>query len=482
MASKRRPICAGPGTKRTGDYKSAIAGNSGGVGSRRFSEGYFQLSRHVRRPGIESDIHMLPPLEYHADTTQLVQLLEKGHYGVRLDAEAWDRLIAWIDLNCPFHGTWGEAGIDPKGQRERRRELRRRYAGVDEDPEGDAALKAAAVPPAGSQKAKGRSGRAKAKSPEGWPFGAVEARRRQREAGPTMTRTIEVGNGVTMRLVLVPSGEFAMGDAEGEADERPLGAVRIERPFWMGACEVTNEQFAAFDPMHDSRFESKNGYQFGVEGFPLDGPRQPVVRVSWHRALAFCRWLSERTGERVTLPTEVQWEWACRAGSATAFSFGGLDADYSTHANVADRKLREFASDPYKVFGPLRNATRYDDWIPRDDRFNDGGLVTVDVGRYQPNAWGLHDMHGNVSEWTASPHQPGRESKGQEVPGSGLRVTGSASAPSVTHHASRITRRVVRGGSWRDRPRRCRSAFRLSYPSWQGVYNVGFRVVCETVP
>ena len=429
------------GTKLTADYKSVIAGNSGGVGGRRFTEGYFQLSRHVRRPGIESDIHVLPPLEYHADTTQLVQLLRDGHHGVQLGPETWDRLITWIDLNAPFHGTWGEAGIDPKGQRQRRQELRRRYAGVDEDPEGEAELGPAKLGEEEErQKAKGKGQKAKVKRAEGWPFSEGEAKRRQAAAGPNVRQTVGLGEGVRMRLVLIPSGEFVMGDSERVA--------QIGEPFWMGVTEVTNEEYARFDPLHDSRFESKNGYQFGVEGFPLDGPKQPVVRVSWERAMAFCRWLSERTGQRFGLPTGIQWEWACRAGTATAFPFGRFEADYSRHANVADRKLREFASDPYKVFGPLRNATRYDDWIPRDDRFDDGGLVTVDVGRYQPNAWGLHDMHGNVWEWTAT---------ADDRAGS---------------------RRVVRGGSWRDRPTRCRSASRLSYPPWQGVYNVGFRVVC----
>ena len=91
------------------------------------------------------------------------------------------------------------------------------------------------------------------------------------------------------------------------------------------------------------------------------------------------------------------------------------------------------------------------------------GLVTVEVGGYRPNAWGLHDMHGNVAEWTRScyrpyPYAPGSERDGDSAAG----------------------RRVVRGGSWRDRPKRCRAGFRLSYPAWQGVYNVGFRVLCET--
>ena len=89
------------------DFAMVTAGNGGGNGG-RFSVGYAELHRYVRRSGIESDIHLLTPLEYHAGTTELVQMLEKGHHGVALDDESWDRLITWIDMNCPFHGTWGE--------------------------------------------------------------------------------------------------------------------------------------------------------------------------------------------------------------------------------------------------------------------------------------------------------------------------------------------------------------------------------------
>jgi formylglycine-generating enzyme required for sulfatase activity len=283
---------------------------------------------------------------------------------------------------------------------------------------------------------------------------------RQAAAGPVVRRRIALGNGVSMDLVLIPPGEFVMGDPHGAPDERPVARVQIDQPFWMGVCEVTNRQYACFDPSHDSRFESKNGYQFGVTGFDVNHPDQPVVRVSWLRAVAFCEWLSRRAGMRFTLPTEAQWEYACRAGTATPLWFGDLAADFSPYANVADMKLQQFASDPYSIDQPLPQYTKYDDWIPRDTRFNDGGLVTVNVGRYQPNAWGLHDVHGNVAEWTASAYAPypydssdGRE----DATSQGLKV--------------------VRGGSWRDRPPHCRSAVRWRYPVWQSIYNVGFRVV-----
>ena len=219
----------------------------------------------------------------------------------------------------------------------------------------------------------------------------------------------------------------------------------------MATTEVTNELFACFDSAHDSGVESKHAYQFGVRGYPVNGARQPVVRVSFDDAMAFCRWLSAKTGRKFTLPTETQWEYACRAGTVTAFSFGGMDQDFSPFANLADRSLRKWATDPYTVDKPLARPTKYDDWIPKDARFDDGALLSRDVGGYRPNAFGLHDMHGNVAEWTRS--------------NQGGTTTGSR-------------RMVVRGGSWRDRPHRARSAARLGYRPWQKVFNVGFRVVC----
>ena len=288
-----------------------------------------------------------------------------------------------------------------------------------------------------------------------------EAAKRQAAAGAVTRQSVELGDGVRMSLVLIPPGEFVMGDHEGDADEHPLARVRIPRAFWMGACEVTNRQYARFDPGHDSRFESKNGYQFGVTGFDLSGPDQPVVRISWQEATAFCAWLSRRTGRRFALPTEAEWEYACRAGSAAATSFGPVAADFSGYANLADVKLQQFATDPYTVYQPLPVFTKYDDWIPRDTRYNDGGLVTVPVGRYRPNAWGLYDMHGNVAEWTRTAYRPYPYD-----PGDGRDDPTPAG------------KKVIRGGSWRDRPPLCRSASRWRYPSWQKVYNVGFRVAC----
>lgn len=457
------------GTVKVKDWSSVTPGN-GGVNAGRFSVGYAELHRHVRRPGIESDYHVLTPMEFHADTTDLVQMLRKGHYGVNLDPESWDRLITWIDLNCPYHGTWGEEIDKPAEQRARRRDLLKLYANVDDDPEAVPALPPVRLPPVPPPPA--ATAPSEPPKVEGWPFDTEVAKRRQAAAaeGGEVRQTVDLGEGLKLELVLVPAGEWVMGSTRGTPDEQPAHRARIDKAFWMATREVDNRTFARFDPDHDSRVEDKNAYQFGIHGYPSNQPDQPVVRVSWQEATAFCRWLSERSGRRFQLPTEAQWEYACRAGSGTPFAYGGFDADFSAHANLADAKLTEFASDPYTVDVPLSKPTRYDDWIPKDARFHDGALLTVAPGRYHPNAWGLYDMHGNAAEWTRSVYAPYPyvANDGREREGDG---EGNAGAG--------VSKRVVRGGSWRDLPARSTASFRIAYPSWQRVYNVGFRVVCE---
>jgi len=274
-----------------------------------------------------------------------------------------------------------------------------------------------------------------------------------------VTRDIELGSGVKLALVLVPAGEFVMGDPSGDADERPLARVRIERPFWIGRTEITNRQYNVYDPAHDSRYIDQHWKDHTTPGYPANKPEQPVIRVSWQDAMAFCHWLSEKAGEPVTLPAEAEWEWACRAGSDQPYFYGDLDADFSKVANMGDASLKRMA-----VRGvnpkPLAKPSANDAYLPMDARFNDGQMLACEVGKYQPNAWGLHDMHGNVAEWTLSAYRPYpyRDGDGRnDGKPEGLKV--------------------IRGGSWRDRPTRCRSAFRLGYHPWQPVFNVGFRVV-----
>lgn len=158
--------------------------------------------------------------------------------------------------------------------------------------------------------------------PTAWPFDSRAAAALQKAAaGNSPTKTVQLGGGVTLELVRVPGGSFVMGSNGGHPDETPASTVEV-KPFWMARFETSNQQFRRFDPAHESRTEDRHGYQFGAVGYDQDHPGQPAVRVSWEKAMAFCRWLSQETKMRVTLPTEAQWEWACRAGSDAAFSFG----------------------------------------------------------------------------------------------------------------------------------------------------------------
>ncbi len=426
-----------------------------------FPPSYIALRRLVRVGGLESDLHLLPPKEFHADTSELVQMLRKGHHGVELDAEAWDRIVTWIDLNAPCHGTWSEFTRISGDQRQRRSLFQELYCGRTVDGEDVVELPRPAATPVAPRPVQ--------KPPlapvatGGWPFDAAEAARRQAAGGRT-SMSLDLEEGKTLEFAWIPPGSFVMGDASGDADELPPTAVTIREPFWMSRCEITNEQYARFDPTHDSRFEHRTSWIFSEEylGWPLNGPRQPVVRVSWERAMAFCDWLSRKTGLRVSLPTEGQWEYACRAGSDTPFWYGTGDRDFSNLANMADWTIRNLAYEGWRPKSP--------DLVPRDARSNDGTLVTADVASYAPNPWGLYDMHGNAAEWTRSTWRPYPydETDGRDS----TRIT-PAEAGTPTGE------KVVRGGSWYDRPARCRSSFRLSYPAWQRVYNVGFRVVIE---
>jgi formylglycine-generating enzyme required for sulfatase activity len=379
-------------------------------------------------------------------------MLRKGHHQVRLDAAAWGQLVTWIDLNAPCHGRWSDVTNIPGDQCRRRLELRTLFGGLVENWELEPELDTDYDWPAPIVPAQDCES-APAPNLPGWPVTAEQARQLQAAAGP-VTRVIDLGDGVRIEFVRIPAGTFVMGDPAGEPDERPARVVTISQPFWMARHEISNEQFTRFDGAHDSRFEHRTSWIFSEEylGWKLNHPRQPVVRISWHEAVAFCQWLGRKTGQQVRLPTEAQWEYACRAGAATDLSYGGVRDDFSRFGNMADANLRRLADEGWRPKAP--------DLVPRDNRFNDGSLVTCDVGRYAPNAWGLHDMHGNAAEWTASAYLP---------------YSGPASIESAP---SDLAQKVVaRGGSWRDRPKYCRSAYRYAYAPYQKVYNVGFRVI-----
>ena len=433
----------------------------------RYTPAYEALIPYIRRVNIEDHVGLLVPGEYHADTSELIQMLGKGHYNVQLNKEAWDRLVTWIDLNGPCHGTWADVGPIPDSVDKRRQELRRLYGGPKLDPEVIPEIPRTPIQPALRE----YTAEPKQQIPKlaDWPFDSEEARRRQKANG-AFEKTIDLSGGVTIKLVRIPAGKYIMGDPNGEPDENPLKPVTIGSDFWMGACEVTNKQFRLYAPDHDSGYFTKRFQGPDGPGLSLAEPEQPAVRVSWQMAMDFCRRLSQETGMNFTLPTEAQWEYACRAGSQSPLSYGEVDADFTQWANVADKSLSVrpgptggLESNITAHFGKgILESAVYGGNVLCDINFNDKSVATANVGSYRPNVWGLYDMHGNACEWTRTTYRPypykaddGRES---------LIDSG---------------RKVVRGGSWCDRPKLCRSSFRLGYPAWQRVHNVGFRVVSE---
>jgi len=398
--------------------------------------------------GIEDDVSLLAPGEYHADTSELVQMLEKGHHGVELDAEAWSRLVTWIDLNGPCHGTWGDVFPIPDGAHERRMELRRLYGGPMDDAEK---IFKSSPGQAGAVFASTVS-RPQAREAKGGPLPLRDERMRQNSFRRSK-RQVDMG-GVKLSLVRVPAGQCVTGDVNGEADEFPQRIFTMDKPVWMSECEITNAQFRRFDPSHDSGYYSKRRDRADGKGLSLNGDEQPAVRLSYEQAMDFCRWLSNRSGLTVTLPTEQQWEYACRAGTATPLNYGLVDDDFAPHANLADRTFSTGVMNADGRMMPEGGVTQATGGVPHlllegaklaDTRFDDGKRVTAPVASYKPNRWGLYDMHGNAAEWTLSKYD--------------------------------ADRKVVRGGSFFDRPARSRSSFRLGYPSWRRVFNVGFRIV-----
>lgn len=458
------------GDRWINDWTSQISGRADRSYGGHFTESYTQLHRYVRRTGIESDMRMLAPMDVHADQTELMQILNKGHYNVQLSPEEIEVFATWIDFNTPFHGR--RSDIPCFELTRKSNDLREQYAPLfnityDTTIEWLPEIPQQIVP----LRPQPRTLDQGVDSIAGFPFYTHQpatkrnaAYNKQLALGHIRQR-IEIAEGVTLELQRIPAGAFIMGSIR-QPDEMPRTQVAIDKPYWIGRFEITNTQFKAFNPQHESRDEHRHGYQFGRKGYSMDAPDQPAVRLSWNEAMEFCSWLSKRTGKQFTLPTEAQWEWACRAGSETPFWFGDLGSDFSRFANFGDIRLRDFAActsfKNYESTRIIESPNRYDDWIPRDTTFDDGGFVSEAVGRYIFNPWDVADMHGNVWEWTLSEYKP-------------YPYADNDGRNSI--QAAVGTKRVARGGSWYDRPEKGTSSYRLPYRDYQKVYNVGFRVV-----
>jgi formylglycine-generating enzyme required for sulfatase activity len=240
--------------------------------------------------------------------------------------------------------------------------------------------------------------------------------------------TEDLGNGVTLDMVAIPGGSFQMGSPDSEAERRdsesPQHFVKIA-PFHMGKFAVTQAQYQAIMGNNPSHFKGEN---------------RPVEQVSWKDAIAFCQRLSKKTGNLYRLPSEAEWEYACRAGTTTPFHFG--EAIATDLANY----------DGKHTYGQgIKGTYRAE---------------TISVGSFPANAFGLYDMHGNVWEWCADHWH--ENYKGAPTDGSAwLGMNENAN-------------RVRRGGSWILIPGNCRSASRFFHDAWFRNNNYfGFRVVCS---
>ena len=277
-------------------------------------------------------------------------------------------------------------------------------------------------------------------------------------------------------FVWIPPGSFIMGGRMSPEQlnaryggappdtlrgEYPMHKVIFTHGFWLGKYEVTNIAFSRFVNATGYRTDAERiGHAFGTNGYSLAWqeiaginwrtpgwdiePDQPVVLVSWNDAMAFCEWMSETSGKRYRLPTDAEWEYACRAGTDTEFPWGDdLEGGY----------------------GRLNGADETGKWgrsFVSHFPFSDGYVYVARVGRFFPNAWGLHDMNGNVWEWC-------RDWQASMPTGT---VTDPEGPPNGT-------RRIIRGGGWHAIPALCRSSTRLSDPPEHTHTNMGFRVARE---
>ncbi len=431
--------------------------------NRVWGESYLAIMPYIYRQGPEAEMYVLKPYEYHASNSELVRVLEKGHHGVKLQDQEWRTLYNWIDFNAPYHGAFTD--ISKAGefdQYDRRIELANKYnngAGVDwrkeiKDYADYLKGKGAITPDMPAQEAKPKQKEIKV---SGWPFDKETARQLQM-ADRKEPKQIEVAPGVTVRFVWVPAGQFVMGSNRAEPDCAPEFKASVKNGFWMAETEVTNEQFCALFPEHNSRIIGQFWKDHTTPGYFANKPQQPVIRVSCEEAMEYCRKLGEKTGLKITLPTEMQWEWACRGGGDDAFWYGNTNSDFAAFENMADARLSDMAVqgiDPQ----PMSKNSRlrpYWDYIPKVASVNDGEMLTAFVGKYQANPWGLKDMHGNVAEWTCSDY-----------------------VKYPYHKKETSDKKVVRGGSWTDRPKYAASYTRKAFYPWQKVYNVGFRMIIE---
>ena len=434
-----------------------------------YGTSYLNLHPYVHRQGGEGDMVVLYPYEYHPNTSELVRLLKKGHYNVQLTDAEWRKIYNWIDYNAPDKGYFNAnvlksfpyQGYD---QIERRKQLTDKYAGgAGVDWKKEIADYAAQLKNKGEIKPvmpkKVSPVKEKVLKVKGWPFAPDRVKEMLADEKETV-KVLEIAPGVQMTFVRIPAGEFVMGSYHGEPDTYPTTKVKIDKAFWMGELEVTNQQYNTIFPQHDSRYVDQQWKDHVVPGYPANKPEQPVIRVSYNDAMEYCKILSQKTGLNITLPTEAQWEWACRGGSDEDFWFGNLNADFGKKDNLADVTTNKFAVsgvDPQPM-SPESPWYKYYTFLPKAANVDDGSLVQVGGKKYEANPFGLYCMHGNVAEWTRSDYVP---------------------YPYKENPKKVSEYKVVRGGSYIERPKYSTAYSRKGFYPYQCVFNVGFRVIIE---
>ena len=301
------------------------------------------------------------------------------------------------------------------------------------------------------------------------PFNPEQAKQHQQAWATANNQPIEIQNSIGMTFKLVPPGEFIMGspdDEPGRYEAEKQHRVRISKPFYMGAHEVTRAQFEAFvnetgyrtEAEADGKggrgwdeqgeFADKPEYVWRTPGFPQTDTH-PVVHVSWNDAQKFTEWLSEKEMAEYRLPTEAEWEFACRAGSTTMY-FNGNDAEKLVSvANIADASTLE----------------KYPAWTGAVTS-SDQHPYTAPVGTFQGNAFGLHDLHGNVWEWCQDRYD---NDAYQNRSGTTVDPLGQFGES-----------RVIRDGGWSTYPEKIRAAARNESPPTFRFASCGFRVVRTT--
>ncbi|MCA9092972.1 MAG: SUMF1/EgtB/PvdO family nonheme iron enzyme [Planctomycetaceae bacterium] len=318
------------------------------------------------------------------------------------------------------------------------------------------------------------------------PFNTDQARQYQKTWANHLKTDEEITNSIGMKLKLIPPGEFVMGShespdetetfarltgegwtlADGLKNEHPQHQVRLTRAFYLGMHEVTRGEFRNFVESESYRTEAETDGSGGLGNDGFESRQKPeynwkntgsgfgqtdvhpVVNVSWNDAVKFCEWLSRKEGDKYRLPTEAEWEYACRAGTKGRYASGNEPEELAKIGNIADATLRQ----KYSARKLFETAIKSED----------GYAFTAPVGSFLPNAFGLSDMHGNVWELCLDWYD-----KSYYLSSPVVNPLGPSSGSD----------RVLRGGSWSDGPVFCRSASRLDFQPWHRNFNQGFRVV-----